>query len=135
MSSLTPDVHARYAARLSIPLSGDSTTRFLTRSGELLATGYMRVVIGARGPYVELAAGHLNLVVLREAPDPHRYYVELRSVADDVKVYAQLLPAGYADYVPGMFYVSPFELFDVSGQVLISPLRVRDVPGGPSVVG
>lgn len=126
---------ADYQARLSVPLAGDSTTRFLTRSGELLATGYVRVVIGDRGPYVEFAAEHLNLLALHESPVPHLYYVELRSVVDDVKVYAQLLGVGYADYVPGMFYASPFELFDSAGQVLISPLRVRGAPAGPGVVG
>lgn len=112
-----------YRTRLSVPLAGDDTTRFRTRSGALLATGYSRVVIGARGPYVEFDARHLDVALLEEANAPHTYYVELRSTVDNVKVYAQLLPVGYADYVPGMFYVSPFELFDDSGRPLIVPRR------------
>lgn len=112
-----------YESRLSIPLVGDTTTQFFTRSGELLATGYSRVVIGVRGPYVEFAAEHLNSGALKETNLPHYYYEELRTSADDVKVYAQLRRVDYADYVPGMFYVSPFELRDHSGAPLIVPLR------------
>lgn len=126
---------ADYASRLSVALAGDDTTQFFTSSRELLATGYSRVVIGERGPYVEFAASHLNLAALRESPAAHRYYVELRSVADNVKVYAQLLGVGYADYVPGMFYASPFELFDSAGHVLISPLRTTGARTGPGMVG
>lgn len=112
-----------YESRLSIPLMGDNVTQFFTRSGELLATGYVRIVIGARGPYVELAVEHLNSGALRETHVSHFYYEELRSIIDEIKVYAQLRRVDYADYVPGMFYVSPFELHDGSGIPLIVPLR------------
>lgn len=117
-----------YAARLSISLTGDDVTGFYARGGVRLATGYVRVVVGARGPYVEFHARHLDPTVLEETHTPHTYYVELRSIVDRVKVYAQLLPVGYADYVPGMFYASPFELYDVSGAALIRPLARGSAP-------
>ena len=123
-----------YAARLAVPLSGDDTTRFFTRTGRSFATGYTRVVIGDRGPYVEFDARHLDLGSLEDAGVPHTYYVELRSVHDNVKVYAQLLRVTYADYVPGMFYASPFELYDRSGVPLIVPLPSRCAPKGKGVV-
>lgn len=112
-----------YAARVSISLVGDERSQFFTHSGALLATCYRRVVVGGRGPYVEFECRHLDAEALYEADDRHFYYVELRSNVDNVKVYAQLRSVDYADYVPGMFYVSPFELCDRTGKALIEPLK------------
>lgn len=114
-----------YKSRLSIALTGDSVTRFFTGSGAQLAVGYSRVVVGGRGPYVEFEKRHIASVALRLVDAPHYYYDELRSVADNVKVYLQRRPVTYADYVVGMLYASPFELFDESGAVIIEPLISR----------
>lgn len=111
-----------YPSRLSIPITGNPTTRFFTRSGVCVATGYDRIVIGDRGPYVEFDATHLIQGVLKETDLSHYYYIELRTVPDNVKVYAQLRRVNYAEYHPGKFYVSPFELYDDRGTVLIEPL-------------
>jgi hypothetical protein len=116
-----------YASRLRIPLTGDSTTEFFTSSGMKIAHGYKRVVLGGRGPYVEFSLEQLAVGLLREVEEKHHYYVELRSVfPDNVKVYVQVHPVCYADYVPGLCYVSPFELYDFDGVPLITPLR-RDI--------
>lgn len=112
-----------YASRLRVPLAGDASRRFFTRSGVLIAIGYDRVVIGERGPYVEFSSRHVMQERLRETDTDHWYYVELRTEPDDVKVYFQMHLVGYADYVPGKLYVSPFELYDDAGSVLIEPLR------------
>lgn len=115
-----------YEARLRLPLEGNPSRWFFTRSGQLIAVGYSRVVIGDRGPYVEFEGSQMVLGSLREAPGGHYYYVELRTLVDNVKVYAQAHRVDYADYEPGMFYVSPFELYDGDGNVLIEPLRGGD---------
>lgn len=116
-----------YEQRLRISIVGDPTKKLFTKSGEHLATGYERIVIGGRGPYVEFDLGQLNPESLKEVDIPHFYYRELRSCVDDVKVYVQLQRVDYADYCPGKCYVSPFELYDVVGTsqlvVLIQPLR------------
>ena len=112
-----------YSSRLSIPLAGSPDVSFFTKSGSRLATGYERVVIGDRGPYVEFKLEQLNADELCESPVGHYYYAELRSVVDDVKVYVQIYRVSYADYVPGLCYVSPFELYDERGNVLITPVR------------
>lgn len=112
-----------YDSRLSISLVGDPSTEFFSKSRVRLARGYDRVVLGGRGPYVEFSCRHLVNDSLREVDVRHVYYVELRSIPDDVKFYAQLLRVDYADYVPGKFYASPFEMFDESGRVLIERLR------------
>lgn len=114
---------ADYETRLSIPIEGDWATEFFTKSGLPVACGYTRVVIGDRGPYVEFEGSRMVMESLREMPGGHYYYVELRTLRDNVKVYAQAHRVDYADYEPGMFYVSPFDLYDVDGKVLIEPLR------------
>ena len=39
-----------YRARLLIPEAGDPAMKLFTRNGTLIADGYVRVVIGERGP-------------------------------------------------------------------------------------
>ena len=113
-----------YASRLSVPLEGDRETEFFTKSGIKLAQGYKRIVVGDRGPYVEFPLEWFDPCVIRATFTQHFYYIELRSSPpDNVKIYVQLERVGYADYVPGMCYVSPFELYDAAGNVLITPLR------------
>lgn len=112
-----------YESRLKISIHGDARKNLYTKSGQLLISGYTRIVIGDRGPYVECELSQLNNEVLRESSQKHYYYLELRSVPDDVKVYVQAKCVDYADYVPGLCYVSPFELFDERGVVLIDSLR------------
>jgi len=114
---------ADYASRLSVSLTGDSTTKFFTKSRTHVATGYTRIVIGDRGPYVEFAPEMIIENAMREADAVHTYYLELRTIPDDVKVYFQVYRVEYADYVPGLCYVSPFELYDETGTVLIEPIR------------
>jgi hypothetical protein len=115
-----------YESRLTIPLIGgnsDPCRFFFTRSGILVAEGYSRVVIGSRGPYVEFHSSNMRQAALCETDIEHYYYVELRTLPDRVKVYCQVHPVDYADYVPGMYYISPFELFSPKDQLIISPLN------------
>lgn len=113
-----------YASRLSISLVGDGVTQFFTKSGDCIAIGYDRVVIGDRGPCVEFDAVHLLHDRFKESDEKHFYYVELRTLSDDVKVYFQIHRVDYADYLPGKCYISPFELYDKQSQVLIESLKV-----------
>ena len=72
-------------------MSGD-TTKLETRSGTVIASGYNRIVIGDYGAFVE--------------------YLWLTADDDsDVKVYDQKRSVEYADYKPGMLYVSVYEVF------------------------
>lgn len=112
-----------YVSRLRVSVVGDPYARFFTVSGQHVATGYTRVVIGSRGPYVEFELGHLVPDSIREVAASHFYYTELRTTQDNVKAYVQLHRVDYADYVPGMCYVSPFDLYDCLGRRLIDPLR------------
>jgi hypothetical protein len=103
-----------YKKRLKIPLGG-ANFQLYTRNGELLANRYDRVVIGARGPYIEVKNDYdmvlANLKHIAEADGAeHYYFEEWRSLKDDVMVYHQLHTVDYADYRVGCWYISPFEL-------------------------
>jgi hypothetical protein len=112
-----------YANRMLVPLHGDATMKLYSVSKELLCTGYKRIVIGQRGPYVEIEFDQLNSEAFNEMPDQHYYYVELRSTIDNVKAYFQLKEVDYADYKIGLVYISPFDLALEDNSRLIIPVR------------
>lgn len=84
--------------------------------GTLLATGFVRVVHGDRGDYVELIReqfiiplnskfGNLNWETNNSNDF---YYYWLYPVGHpDVKIYKQCKTVKYADYKIGYFYISP----------------------------
>ena len=129
-----------YSERLKIPLAGDRETKFTTNSGLVVATGYNRIVIGKRGPYIEFNEEHMvkdSLVVpdkelYRLQGDYNKlvYYIEYRTKEDNallssksnVKVYFQTKTVDYADYVVDKYYISPFDLL-ADGKVIIEKLR------------
>lgn len=104
---------------------------FLTPAGTCFAVGYVRIVYGDHGPYVEFSKHQVQAKLKRKfnrLPPVDAYYDWLEPVdGSGVKVYDQKrdvkriknAPAGgfagnraegYADYKPGMIYVSPDEL-------------------------
>ena len=119
-----------YEKRLQIPLEGNSLTEFTTKSGLHIATGYTRIVIGGRGPYIEFTTdmminNHMHIPdnQLYRFNDMRVYYIEYRTNNDDnVKIYKQLKTVSYADYKIGMWYISPFDLL-ADGKVIIEKLR------------
>lgn len=94
-----------------------------------IATGYVRVVLGDRGPYVEFETAqlrHRRLYVPAAArwrfTSDVAFYEEYRTRPDGVMVYHQRLRVTYADYRPGYWYISPFDLRDHRGRALIRGL-------------
>jgi len=124
-----------YKSRLQIPIDGNMTTKFTTKSGLIVAQGYTRIVIGGRGPYVEftdkmMCPNSLHIPTDQEyrLTDKRIYYYELRTIDDNnVKVYCQVKTVAYADYIVGMWYISPFDLL-ADGKVIIEPLT-KDMKG------
>lgn len=127
-----------YRERIILPLEGNPDTRFFTRSKLHIATGYIRIVIGGRGPYIEYS----DVNICREAiavPATEQwrlrpgsrtpYYEEYRSqCVAYVKIYRQLRVVDYADYRVGYWYISPFDLETEQYPVLVRP-RVSRAPG------
>jgi hypothetical protein len=94
---------------------------FLTESGLIVATDYVRLVQGGRGDYIEFAPEHMcmaNLIVpedqqYRLLPQwkDRVYYFEFRTEDEcNLKVYYQRRTVEYADYKIGMFYIAPHGL-------------------------
>jgi hypothetical protein len=122
---------ARIEAALGLEEFGNETTEFRTKLGTLFAMGYVRVVYGDHGPYVEFEPRHIRTRLRRKfnRPLPARCFYEWLEPEDGshVKVYDQKKevrnlknpppggfrgdrPEGYADYRIGCIYVAPEEL-------------------------
>jgi len=119
-----------YEERLRIPMEGRPLMRFETRDGKHIATGYIRIVIGDRGPYIEfgpenIVKGSLHIprsTIWRQG-SRKAFYIEYRSACPSfVKVYLQKRSVDYADYKKGLYYISPFDLL-ANGQTIIEPKK------------
>jgi hypothetical protein len=90
----------------------------------LFANGFIRIVHGGRGDYVEFSEEQLvskrqfSVPFLEEwrATSGIAYYIEYRY--HGVKVYFQKRTVNYADYKVGYYYVSPVDLhgFRIAGR-------------------
>jgi len=120
-----------YEERLKITIGGDVSTDFFTESGLAIAHGYVRVVIGQRGPYVEFTESQIDMFQcsipesqLWRLSSQNAYYTEYRTNdTAHVKIYHQVKPVSYADYKIGLFYISPFALSLEDGTKIITPIR------------
>jgi len=104
-----------YAKRLLIPLAGDPVMEFFTYFHLLIAKGFMRVVIGGRGPYIEFSDSqivHENIAIpngqKHRLNNPAFFYDEYRSKdISNIKIYHQKNEVAYADYKVGYWYICP----------------------------
>jgi hypothetical protein len=123
-----------YEERLKISIEGDSTTKFFTKNGIHIATGYRRVVIGGRGPYIEFDPSNIvnkfdtyyipDDQFWRTMPDSKAYYIEYRTKdLCNIKIYLQRKTVDYADYKIGMYYISSFDLVLEDCVHIIEPLK------------
>lgn len=118
------DVRAEFKEALPewCNMPGD-TTKLETRNGTVIVNGYNRIVIGDYGAFVEFSRVQACMRRL-EIKEGQVYRVENPRYAEhvkylwltaddgsDVKVYDQKRPVEYADYKPGMLYVSVYEVF------------------------
>jgi hypothetical protein len=118
---------------LHVSKDGDSLGLF-SKEGLTVSKGYERIVIGGRGPYVEFTEDQIvfdSFKVPREQlyrfKDARVYYIELRSVGlSNIKLYFQLKTVSYADYKIGMFYISPYELYDSTGRCIVSDKTTKN---------
>ena len=98
-----------------IPQEGHPDAQFYSVSSTLLAVGFVRIVLGGRGAYLEFSREHMQMGNLHIPEDQKwrltndmAYYIEYRSHDEaNVKIYHQKRPVDYADYKVGLFYISP----------------------------
>ena len=117
---------AVFRSKLILPETSKSKIKFTTLNGLLIATDYIRVVVGDRGPYIEFEDSMIvkeNIHIPKEheyrLTYPYCFYLEYRSNDDAyVKLYHQKKTVGYADYKIGLWYISPLELTSKEYKVL-----------------
>ena len=117
----------KYSEMLTIPIDGGKIPLFAKYpSYNSIADCYQRVVIGQRGPYIEFTKNQIvdSLLYIPRSQlyrlsDPKVYYIEFRTVENDVKVYYQMRNVAYADYLINHFYISPFDLYKEDGSLCI----------------
>lgn len=99
----------------NLPVLYDDEPVF-TPSGEVLAECFHRIVIGDYGAYVEFTpAGLVDLIVprgqeFRLRDDFKGKYIWYTTPQHDCKIYYQLRRVRYADYIPGKYYISVYEI-------------------------
>lgn len=96
----------------------DKSKPLLSRSGVKISIGYNRIVIGDYGAYIEIKPDQMvmeNIISRFNSAAPNRpvKYIWMTTTARDAKIYHQQATVKYADYVPGMYYVAPDEVFQV----------------------
>lgn len=123
---------ARISQRLGLAEEGNPTTEFFTKAGTLIARGYLRIVYGDHGPYLEFLPNQM----VREAwrlsvkKGPQAWYDECQPKdGSNCKLYVQKRDVkmlrnpprgrysvnnnrlgGYADYRVGRLYISPDDI-------------------------
>lgn len=97
-------------------------TPICTLKGTEFASGYTQIVVGDYGAFLEIDGNQINKDVFQVQQgqeyrliDP-RYAEHVKYIwmtvpdGSSVKIYWQQRAVEYADYIPGMYYVSPFEI-------------------------
>ena len=84
-------------------------------------SSYTRTVIGNHGPYIEFTPESCKLPLNHKSGEEFRInadkakYLWLEPIINNqqipIKIYHQKNTVKYADYVPGLMYVCPYELF------------------------
>ena len=118
------DARTLYKATLPGWLQGTDpkATPICTLKGTEFASGYTQIVVGDYGAFLEIDGNQINKDVFQVQQgqeyrliDP-RYAEHVKYIwmtvpdGSNVKIYWQQRAVEYADYIPGMYYVSPFEI-------------------------
>lgn len=102
---------------------GEPHRELFSEKETCIANGYNRIVVGDYGAFIEIRPDQINQEKLRLAPgEEYRVYDERYAahvkyhwyttiVPAQIKLYYQQKKVNYADYVPGMWYVSVYEVF------------------------
>lgn len=118
------DIREKY--RCALPewcsLDGDENVALYSLDGTLVFVGYERIVIGDYGAFLECTPVQLvaQNVCCRPGQEYRineprfssnvKYHWLTAKDTSDIKIYFQQKTVAYADYIPGMYYVSPYEV-------------------------
>lgn len=118
------DVRDKYRDNLPswCNIDGDKSAILKTEQGTCIARGYKRIVIGDYGAFLEITPEQICKQNVMVAPgqeyriqdeqyrDHVKYYWYTAKDRSNAKLYFQQKTVAYADYVPGMWYISPYEV-------------------------
>ncbi len=119
---LAISVQARELYRQSIPdflfIDGSTDGLISLAGNKITYYGYDRIVIGNYGAYIEFYADRNDFDIpekqkwrLDSTRYPHIKYLHICPIGDEnCKIYYRLTPVKYADYKPGKYYVSVFDV-------------------------
>lgn len=119
------DVRQTYLQNLPAwcSLTDSPQTPLYSLDGTKLCTGYTRIVIGDYGAFVEISPDQICQQTIHCKPgqefranDPRfsenvKYLWMTAKDHSDCKIYLQKKSVNYADYIPGMYYISPYEVY------------------------
>jgi hypothetical protein len=91
--------------------------QLLDGKGKLIAINFNRIVIGDYGAFIEFEPNSAledrfwvpKLQEFRLRPNFYGKYIWMTSDGEN-KIYKQIRGVSYADYKPGMYYISPYEV-------------------------
>jgi len=124
------DVRQKYADNLPAwcDVNGSEKPLYSINNGILIANGYDRIVIGDYGAFIEIDPGRMKMdhIIIKPGEeyrilDAHyadhvKYHWYTCRRDQEVKLYYQIKAVTYADYLPGMWYVSPYHVKEKEGE-------------------
>ena len=122
--SLSEEVRQKYLDNLpsQLNINGDTNFKIHSLNNTLISSGYNRIVIGDYGAFIEFDKSQViksNLKVKSgqeyrfnnpKYSENVKYYWLTPNDLSDMKIYLQKKTVSYADYLPDMYYVSPYEI-------------------------
>jgi len=100
-------------------------TPLYSKTGIGITKGFERIVYGDRGAYYEITEDQIikNRIFIPDntkwrITHKEAYYIEYRTIVDDIKVYYQLRTVDYADYKVGFYYISIENIFPLKQTTL-----------------
>lgn len=121
---LSKEVREKYLNNLpdGLNIKGNKDNKLYTLTGTLIANGYNRIVIGDYGAFIEFDKEQTikENIKVKEGQEYRindsnynknvKYYWLTAKDNSNIKIYYQKRTVSYADYKPGMFYISPYEI-------------------------
>lgn len=103
-------------------IKGDLNCSLFHR-GILISFGYKRIVIGDYGAYIEIPPKFMAVENIKIKPgQEYRFEEKYKNIKyhwyclkydEEVKIYYQKNTVSYADYIPEMCYISPYDVDEI----------------------
>lgn len=123
-SELSKNVRKEYLKSIPniLKLDGDLEFKIFSNEGTLISNGYNRIVIGDYGAFIEfdneqvvkenikVKSGQEYRIYDEKYCDNVKYFWLTAKDNSDIKIYYQQKTVTYADYIPNVYYISPYEI-------------------------